>query len=92
MPLAEYGPLVPLAADGPWINPFLIYRNKVPRKGFPGSILNVPCYQGSNFDDAPSDDAASPANMDEYAPVGIECSLSDFLHAGCGHDFSDSRP
>lgn len=92
MPLAEYGPLIPLAVNGPWINPFVIYRNKVPAEGFEGSILNVSCFQGSNFSDAPSDYAASPANMDKYAPVGIECSLSDFLYGGCGRDFSYSHP
>jgi hypothetical protein len=84
MPLAEYGPLIPLAVNGPWINPFLIYRNKVPADRFAGSILNVSCYQGSNFSDASSDYAASPANMDKYAPVGVECSLWDFLYGGCG--------
>ena len=91
MPLAEYGPLIPHAVDGPWINPFLIYRNKVPGEGFAGSILNVPCFQGSNFSDASSDYAASPVNMDKYAPVGIACSVSAFLHAGCGQDFGNLR-
>jgi len=84
MPLAEYGPLIPLAVNGPWINPFLIYRNKVPREEYVGSILNVPCFQGSDFSEASSDYAASPENMDRYAPVGIECSLSDFLYGDCG--------
>lgn len=84
MPLAEYGPLIPLAVNGPKINPFLIYRNKVPREGFVGSILNVPCFQGSDFSEASSDYAASPVNMDSYAPIGIECSLSDFLYGNCG--------
>lgn len=92
MPLAEYGPLIPLDVKGPWINPFLIYRNKVPREEFVGSILNVSCYQGPNFSDASSDYAASPANMDMYAPVGIECSVWDFLYGGCGQDFGNSRP
>ena len=91
MPLAEYGPAIPLAVNGPWINPFLIYRNKVPSEGFAGSILNVPCFQGSNFSDAPPDYAASPVNMDKYAPVGVTCSVWDFLHAGCGQDFSNLR-
>ena len=84
MPLAEYGPLIPLDVKGPWINPFLIYRNKVPADGFAGSILNVSCYQGPNFSDASSDYTASPANMDMYAPVGVECSVWAFLRADCG--------
>jgi hypothetical protein len=91
MPLAEYGPAIPLDVNGPWINQFLIYRNKVPREGFVGSILNVPCFQGSNFGDAPSDYAASPVNMGKYAPVGVSCSVWDFLHAGCGQAFGNMR-
>lgn len=86
MPLAEYGPLFPLAVNGPNINPFLIYRNKVPREGFVGNILKVPCFQGTDFSEAPSEYAASDKNMDRYAPTGIECSLSDFLYGDCGQN------
>jgi hypothetical protein len=92
LPLAEYGPLIPLAVNGSWINPFLIYRTKLPAEGFAGSVANVPCFQGSTFGDAPSDYAASPANMGKYAPEGIECSVSDFLDGRCGWEFSGSGP
>ena len=82
MPLAESGLLFP---QGPLLNPFLIYRNKVSASGFAGSIpQKVPCFKGKNFSHAPRVYAASPANMDTYAPVGIECSLEDFLYGGCG--------
>jgi len=91
MPLAEYGPLIPLAVNGPWINPFLIYRNKVATTGFAGDIQNVPCFQGTSFSHAPWVYAASPANMGKYAPIGIECSLSDFLYGSCGQDFRSSH-
>lgn len=87
MPLAQYGPLISGNEEGAQINPFLIYRNKVAAKEFPGNIKNVPCFQGTSFSHAPRLYAASPANMGEYAPVGIECSVSDFLFGGCGQDF-----
>ena len=92
MPLAQYGPLIPDDAEGPQINPFLIYRNKVAAEGFPGNIKNVRCFQGTSFSHAPRVYAASPGNMGEYAPVGIECSVSDFLYGACGQDFHYSRP
>jgi hypothetical protein len=92
MPLAQYGPLIPDDEEGPQINPFLIYRNKVATSGFPGNIKNVACFQGTSFSHAPRVYAASPANMGEYAPVGIECSLADFLYGGCGQEFHYSRP
>ncbi len=76
--------VMPLAEAGPVIKPFLTYRNKVAAPGFVGDIHNVPCYQGSSFDHAPSADAASPASMGPYAPHGIECSPLDFLSRGCG--------
>jgi hypothetical protein len=87
MPLARYGPLFPGIEAGPHINPFLIYRNKVPKEGFTGNVLNVPCFQGTSFGHAPWVYAASPANMGDYAPIGIECSLSDFLYGDCGQNF-----
>ena len=92
IPLAQYGPLFPDDEEGAQINPFLIYRNKVASEGFPGSIKNVACFQGTSFSHAPRVYAASPRNMGEYAPVGVECSVSDFLYGGCGQDFKDSRP
>jgi hypothetical protein len=92
MPLAKYGPLIPGDEEGAQINPFLIYRNKVAAEGFPGNIKNVACFQGTSFSHAPRVYAASPANMGEYAPVGIECSFSDFLYRRCGQDFHSSRP
>jgi hypothetical protein len=79
--------VMPLADEHAVINgikPFLIYRSKVPADGFVGSVLNVACYQGSNIKHAPSNFAASPSNMGPYAPVGVECSVRDFLFAGCG--------
>jgi hypothetical protein len=91
LPLGEYGPLFPLDVKGPWIDPFLIYRNKVPAAEFPGSIQNVPCYDGTDFGSASSDYAASYENMDEYAPTGVECSVDDFLYGDCGHEFSRRR-
>jgi hypothetical protein len=93
MPLGEYGPLIPLFEEGPQINPFLTYRNKVATFGFAGDIQNVACFKGSDFSHAPSPVyAASPKNMGQYAPVGIECLVSDFLYAGCGQDFGHWRP
>ncbi|MGE5171983.1 MAG: hypothetical protein ACM3JC_16595 [Rudaea sp.] len=86
MPLAEYGSLIPDDSDGPQINPFLIYRNKVASEGFPGDIKNVACFQGTSFSHAPRRYAASPANMGEYAPVGVECSVADFVYGSCGQD------
>jgi hypothetical protein len=91
MPLAEYGPLIPGQDDGSQINPFLIYRNKVASEGFPGSIKNVACFQGTSFSHAPGKYAASPVNMGEYAPTGVECTVADFLNGQCGHDFRDLR-
>jgi hypothetical protein len=76
--------VMPLATQGVLLNPFLIYRNKVPASGFPGDINNVACFHGSKFDQAPAVYAASTANMEQYAPVGIECSPSAFLLGGCG--------
>lgn len=84
MPLAENGHLIEFDVKSPQINPFLIYRNKVATSGFAGDIQNVPCFQGTSFSHAPWVYAASAANMDKYAPVGIECSLSDFLYGDCG--------
>jgi hypothetical protein len=91
MPLARYGPLIPGQDDGSQINPFLIYRNKVASEGFAGSIKNVACFQGASFSHAPAKYAASPANMGEYAPTGVECSVADFVHGSCGQDFGDAR-
>ena len=79
--------VMPLAEEGPKLYPFLIFRNKVAAPDFPGNIHNVPCYQGADFSHAPSTDAASPANMQQYAPEGVECSPSDFLYRGCGQGF-----
>ena len=92
MPLAEYGPLIPGQDDGQQINPFLIYRNKVASDGFPGSIRNVACFQGTSFRHAPQKYAASPSNMGEYAPTGVECSVEDFVSGSCGQDFGASHP
>jgi len=92
MPLAQYGPLIPGDEEGAQINPFLIYRNKVAAEGFPGDIKNVACFQGTSFSHAPRVYAASPANMGEYAPTGIECSVADFLYGACGQNFQSSRP
>jgi hypothetical protein len=92
MPLADYGSLIPGQEDGPQINPFLIYRNKVASDGFAGSIKNVACFQGTSFGHAPPKYAASPSNMGDYAPTGVECSVADFVHGSCGQDFGDSRP
>ena len=92
MPLAEYGPLIFGQDDGPQINPFLIYRNKVASDGFPGSIRNVACFQGTSFRHAPQKYAASPSNMGEYAPTGVECSVEDFVSGSCGQDFGASHP
>lgn len=79
--------VMPLAEARPLINPFLIYRNKVPVPGFAGDIQHVACYQGSNFSQAPSAAAASPKNMSQYAPEGWECDGTGFLYLGCGQDF-----
>jgi hypothetical protein len=76
--------VMPLADEGLKLYPFLIYRNKVAAPGFVGDIHNVACYQGPDFSQAPSTDAASPANMQQYAPYGVECSVLDFLYRGCG--------
>ena len=89
LPLANYGPLFP-EGDGTQINPFLIYRNKVASEGFPGNIKNVACFQGTSFDHAPWMYAASPANMGEYAPTGVECSVDDFVHGSCGQQFDQA--
>lgn len=78
--------VMPLAEAGPAIMPFLIYRNKVARPGFIGDIQHVGCFQGADTSHAPSVDAASPANMGQYAPFGIECSTSDFLDRACGQN------
>ncbi len=75
---------LPLAREGPVIKPFLIYRQKVATSGFAGDIQNVACFRGSAFDHAPLVYAASPKNMGEYAPVGVECSSSAFLFGACG--------
>lgn len=91
LPLAEYGPLIPGEDQGTQINPFLIYRNKVASEGFRGNIKNVACFQGTSFSHAPRMYAASPTNMGEYAPVGVECSLAEFLDGSCGQDFGASR-
>ena len=91
MPLARYGPLIPGRDDGPQINPFLIYRNKVASEGFAGSIKNVACFQGTSFSHAPAKYAASSANMGQYAPTGVECAVADFVHGNCGQHFGDSR-
>ena len=91
MPLAAYGPLIPDQDDGTQINPFLIYRNKVASDGFSGSIKNVACFQGTSFSHAPQKYAASPANMGDYAPGGVECSVADFLYGSCGQDFGESH-
>jgi hypothetical protein len=76
--------VMPLARQGFLPHPFLIYRNKVTANGFVGSIQNVKCFRGSDFSKAPSPFAASTANMEEYAPVGIECSPLGFLLGRCG--------
>jgi hypothetical protein len=75
---------LPLAREGPVIKPFLIYRQKVATSGFAGSIQNVACFRGTAFNHAPLGYAASPKNMGEYAPTGVECSSSAFLLGGCG--------
>ncbi len=77
MPLAKQGQV----SD---VNPFLFYRNKRTRGDFAGSIQNVPCFQGQSLEHAPSKYAASPEYMGPYAPVGVECSASDFLNGSCG--------
>jgi hypothetical protein len=92
MPLARYGPLIPGKEGSAQINPFLIYRNKVAATGFPGNIEHVACFQGTSFSHAPWLYAASPATMGEYAPVGVECSVSDFLDDRCGQEFDYSGP
>ena len=77
--------VLPLAEGEPHpINPFLIYRNKVAQPGFVGDIQNVSCFHGSDFSQAPSHYAASTVNMGPFAPVGIECSIEEFLYGGCG--------
>lgn len=91
LPLAEAGSLFPGVEDSPRINPFLIYRNKVATAGFTGDIQNVPCFPGRGFSHAPWVYAASPAHMGEYAPIGIECPVADFLDGSCGRDFSYSH-
>lgn len=91
MPLAAYGPLIAGRDDGQQINPFLIYRNKVAGDGFSGNIKNVACFQGTSFSHAPQKYAASPANMGEFAPTGVECSVAEFVHGRCGQDFGASR-
>lgn len=88
MPLADNGPLIEFDVNSPQINPFLIYRNKVATNGFAGDIQNVPCFQGTSFGHAPRVYSASPANMGDYAPIGVECTLSDFLNGDCGQNFS----
>lgn len=90
LPLANYGPLVP-DGEGAQINPFLIYRNKVAGEGFAGNIKNVACFQGTSFSHAPWMYAASPANMGEYAPTGVECSVAEFVHGSCGQEFDEAR-
>jgi hypothetical protein len=90
MPLAAYGPLIP--GHAAQINPFLIYRNKVAAKEFTGDIKNVACFQGTSFAHAPWLYAASPANMGEYAPLGVECSVPEFLYGGCGQHFEYAQP
>jgi hypothetical protein len=90
LPLANYGPLIP-DGEGAQINPFLIYRNKVATEGFAGNIKNVACFQGTSFSHAPWMYAASPANMGEYAPTGVECSVDDFVHGSCGQEFDEAR-
>jgi len=84
--------VMPLSEAGSVLDPFLIYRNKVPNEdvaaeAFAGNIQNVPCYQGPDFGQAPPIDAASWSNMRQYAPEGIECAPSDFLYGSCGQDF-----
>jgi hypothetical protein len=90
MPLAEYGPLVAGGTEGAWIDPFLIYRNKVAAQDFAGNIKNVACFQGTSFGHAPWRYAASPDNMGEYAPTGVECTVADFMYGQCGQDFHES--
>lgn len=93
MPLAENGPLFPGPEPSPNINPFLIYRNKVPAPGFEGDINNVACFHNPKFSQAPSPAfAASPKNMGEYAPIGVECSISGFLYEDCGQEFRYPHP
>ena len=92
MPLAEAGPLIPGPVDSATINPFLIYRNKVAAPGFAGNIKNVACFQGTSFAHAPSRYAASPANMGEYAPICVECSIDEFLQDRCGRHFAGRQP
>jgi hypothetical protein len=91
MPLAEAGPLIVGPVDSPTINPFLIYRNKVAAPGFAGNIKNVACFQGTSFRHAPRQYAASPDNMGEYAPTGVECAVADFMSGSCGRDFADTH-
>jgi hypothetical protein len=91
MPLADYGPLIADEEDSPQINPFLIYRNKVASEGFPGDIKYVACFQGTSFSHAPRKYAASPDNMGQYAPTGVECAVADFVAGSCGQDLSDAR-
>jgi hypothetical protein len=79
----EYN-VLPLAQKGDVLNPFLIYRNKVPKPGFVGDIGNVPCFKGADFGRATLRFAASAENMQQYAPTGVECLPSEFLYGTCG--------
>jgi hypothetical protein len=93
LPLARNGSLLPGPEPSPNINPFLIYRNKVPAPGFEGDINNVGCFHNPKFKLAPSPAfAASPKNMAEYAPIGVECTVAGFLYEGCGQEFRYPHP
>lgn len=78
--------VLPMAKLGPKVPPFLIYRNKVADSGYAGDISGVPCFNDPKkpFDQATENFAASTSNMGAYAPLGVECSVSEFLGGRCG--------
>jgi hypothetical protein len=93
MPLANDGTLFPGPEPSPEINPFLIYREKLPTPGFEGDINNIGCFHNPKFNQAPDPAfAASPKNMGEYAPIGVECTLDGFLYEGCGQESHYPHP
>lgn len=75
--------VMPMTRTGLNFVPVLIYRNKGTQSDFSGSIREkVACYTTANPDappefrswsDAPPEFAASPANMGDYAPMGLPC-------------------
>lgn len=77
--------LIPMADKGAETGPFLIYRNKVATPDYPGAISGVPCFnENKPFNQASIKYAASPDNMKEYAPTGVECTADEFLSGKCG--------